>query len=461
MADTFENFNRQVEKTQQYPMLTKQALADKFRRVDTLLRTGTRTLLESTHFVEDNLCYRLAEIAIGSIKAKIYRGRYVKSRRTMGQGVTVGSENSKILGTGFDLFKLSRTSRDLAVPLTLRVLRTLRLQNINYQQIMMSFNVLTVDYRDVCEKLAVQQQQLNQAERTGQDDLVSRMQAISHLIDQKKVIESRVGCPDPNMLYGAVALLNRYCAEIDKIQNEIMDAYYRSIPKVVREYAKSDLDALDMYQVGCIGLLHAVAAYDHRSNTGFARFARLWIRQRIRGFLKESGGPLVRLSSHIWEGYRKFLRAERAMQEAAPGTQILRVDVAKSMGWSIEKVDDMIEKVGACQMVNLDDDTSTDPDEFVEREATIVDSQEEDIELLAAQQEQVRSIVQHLTVEDRRLICLRYGVVELIENNQLDVQEVLSEIFRQTACKTLLHQYMAARIDTVDVQPIEQEDPQE
>ena len=133
MTDKFENFNRQAEKTQHYPMLASQDLEDRFRRVDSLLREGTRVLLEATHFVEDNLCYRLAEIAIGSIKAKIYRGRYVKSRRTMGQGVMVGSENSKILGTGFDLFKLSRTSRDLAVPLVLRVLRTLRLQNINYR----------------------------------------------------------------------------------------------------------------------------------------------------------------------------------------------------------------------------------------------------------------------------------------------------------------------------------------
>lgn len=454
MADKFESFNRQAERTQQYPLLAGQDLEDLFRRVDTLLRAGTRVLLESTHFVEDNLCYRLAEIAIGSIKAKIYRGRYVKSRRTAGQGVMVGSENSKILGVGFDLFKLSRTTRDLAVPLVLRVLRTLRLQNINYQQILMSFNVLTVDYRDTCEQLAVQQQQLKSAEERGETDLIERLQRISSLIDKKQVIESRAGCVNPNTLYGAVALVHRYCAAIDVIQSEIMDAYYRSIPKVVREYAKSDLDALDLYQVGSIGLLHAVSAYDYRSNTGFARFARLWVRQRIRMFLKESGGPLVKLPIPIWEGYQKFLRFEKALVEANPGENVLRVDVADALGWTIEKVDDIIEKVGMCQMVNLDDDTSVDPDEFVEREATIVDSQEEDAVLLAAQQEQVGSIVQNLSPDDRRLICLRFGCVELIENDQLDVQEVLNEIFRQLACKTILHQFMAERIDTVESRPV-------
>ena len=201
--------------------------------------------------------------------------------------------------------------------------------------------------------------------------------------------------------------------------------------------------------------MHAVSAYDFRSRAGFARFARTWIRQRIQSFMKQSGGPLVRLSPHIWEGYQKFLRVEKEMKAQHPGEQILRADVAARMGCSAEKIDDTIEKIGMCQVVSLDDDTSTDPDEFIEREASIVDTQEEDVELLASQQEQVNNIVQNLSTEDRRLICLRFGCVELIDNDHLDVKEVLEEIFRQLACKTLVHQYMAGRIDTVRSVPIE------
>ena len=84
MADKFESFNRQAEQLQQYPMLAGQVLDDKFRQVDRLLDKGVRVLLETTHFVEDNLCYRLAEIVIGSIKAKIYRGLYVRERHGAG-----------------------------------------------------------------------------------------------------------------------------------------------------------------------------------------------------------------------------------------------------------------------------------------------------------------------------------------------------------------------------------------
>lgn len=459
MADQFESFNRQAESLQKYPMLASQDLRERFRRMDTLLKLGTRALLETTHFTEDNLCYRLAEIAIGSIKTKIYRGRYVKSKRGAGQGVVVGSENSKILSAGFDLFKLSRTSRDLAAPLILRVLRSLRLQNINYEHILQAFFVLTSDYRDICENLALQQQQLRVAEEQGDQDLVLRMQSISDLIDRKSTIESRAGCVDPNTLYGTVALVQRYVLQVNRIKNEIVEAYMRSIPKVVREFAKSDLDALDMLQAGSVGLMHAVSAYDFRSRAGFARFARTWIRQRIQGFMKESGGPLVRLSPHIWEGYQKFLRAEKELKSQRPGEHVTRADIAEHMGWSTAKIDDTIEKISMCQIVSLDDDASTDPDEFVEREATIVDTQEEDAELWAQQKEQVGHIVQNLNAEDRRLICLRFGCIELVENDRLDVEEVLEEIFRQLACKTLVHQYMAGRIDTVRSVPIE--DPQE
>jgi len=459
VADQFKNFNRRAELVQQYPMLASQDLQDRFRSVDVLLRWGIRALLETTHFTEDNLCYRLAEIAIGSIKTKIYRGRFVKSKRGAGQGVVVGAENSKILNGGFDLFKLSRTSRDLAIPLVLRVLRSLRLQNINYEQILRAFFVLTSDYRDTCEQLALQQQQLRAAEERGDQDLVLRMQAISNLIDHKKTIESRVGCVDANALYGTVALVHRYVLQVKHIQTEIVEAFMRSIPKVVREYAKSDLDALDIFQAGCFGLMHAVSVYDFRSRASFVRISRTWIRQRIQSFMKESGGPLVRLSPHIWEGYRKFRKAEGELEAKYPGRHITRADVAKHMGWSVEKIDDTIEKIGMCQSVSLDDNTSVDPDEFIEREATLVDTQEEDAELLAQQQEQVGHIVQNLSAEDRRLICLRFGCVELIENDRLDVEEVLEEIFRQLACKTLVHQYMAGRIDNIHSVPIE--DPQE
>lgn len=458
MADKFESFNRQAEALQQYPMLQGHELENRFRRIDQLLDKGIRALLETTHFVEDNLCFRLAEIVANRTKAKMYRGRYLKDRQSAGLGITIGAGHHKILSTGFDLFKLSRTSREIAVPLVQRILRSLRLQNIIYEHILRAFAVLTTEYRHICEDLALQQQYLKSAEERGDTDLIERMQLISSRIDQKELIERRVGCMDANMMYGTVALVHHYIVRIDRIQDEIVKAYMRSIPKIVREFARSDLDALDIFQVGCFGLMHAVKVYEYRNRAGFARISRYWIRQRIQAFLKESGGPAVRLPPNVWEDYQKYTRAEAALKAKRPGEQILRADIALELGWSVEKTEGIIEKLAMCQTISLDDDTASDADEFIEREATISDTRDEDAELLQQQQEQVGNIVQNLAAEDRRLICLRFGCIEMIENDRLDANEVFEEIYRQLACKALAQQYMAERIDMVQSMPLDEPD---
>jgi len=56
------------------------------------------------------------------------------------------------------------------------------------------------------------------------------------------------------------------------------------------------------------------------------------------------------------------------------------------------------------------------------------------------------------------LICLRYGLVDHMDNEQIDPKEVYDELIRQLSCKTLVHEYLAGRIDTVQSLPIDQED---
>lgn len=461
LADQFESFNRLAESLQQYSLITSPELDSSFREIDMLLRYGIRTLLAATHFVEDTLCHRLAEIAIGSIKTKVYRGKFDKSSRGVGRGVMLGAENAKILGVGFDLFKLSRASRALAPPYVLRVMRSLRLQNIIYEQTLRAFADVTSQYRHTCENLASAQQRLKQAEEDGADDLIQQMQYISDLIDTKEKIESRAGCVDPNILYGSVAQATRYTRQITLIQEKIVKAYLRSIPRIVREFAQSDLDALDMFQAGSFGLMHAISAYDFRSRAGFARFSRTWIRQRIRGYLKESGGPLIQLSPNVWESSQEIRRARRRLKEAAGGGEPTREEIANKLGWTVQKVEWVLEKVALCRVSSLDDTVCVDDndDEAAEQESYVVaDVLAADNELLIQHQEQVETIIENLSPADRRLICLRFGCVEFIENADLDGAEVINELFRQLACKTLVHQYAAGRIDKVQSVPLEETD---
>jgi len=459
MPDQFESFNLQAKTVQQYPLLEQSDLEDRFRQIDYLLRLGVRAVLQTTHFIEDNLCYRLAEIAAGRLKSKIYRGRFVRSRRQAGQGVVVGAQNQKILGIGFDLFKLSRTQREVAVPLVARVLRSLRLQNLTYEQILRAFLTTTKQYCALCEELTARQQELVKAERDGATDLIERMQHISQLIDDKQKLESRVGCADVNSLYGTVALLQHYVTAIDRIQNEVVRAYLRAIPRIVREYAISDLDALDLFQAGSFGLMHAVKIYDYRAQAGFIRVARQWIRERIGKAHEASSGPIIQISSVVYKNARKVKNARKQLEQKNPERDATTEEIAELLGWTPERVRQIESDIDLAQIISLDDEQTVEM-ECTARVDTIPDEREQEAELLDQHRQHVGDLVQYLAPEDRRLICLHYGCIDMIQNDAIDPEQRLEEMFRQLACKTLLHEYMAGQLSSLyrPIEPTNQED---
>lgn len=448
--DQFESFNRVAKELQNYPQLAGDDLAACFQDIDHLLQQGVRLLLANTHFVEDTVCFYLSGIASGSLKTKLYRGRFVKKRQQVGQGVEVGAENSRIFAVGFDLFKLSRVTRDVAKPLVLRVLRSLRLQNLTYEHILRAFAYETKNYLSICVDLALAQQRLREMGEDEEAHIVQQVQYISDLRDQRAAIESKVGCVDPQLLYGTVAQAHALISRIDRVQTKIVEAYLKSIPRVVREYAQSDLDAHDLLQAGSFGLLHAVRVYDYRSRAGFARFARTWIRQRIRGHLRESGGPGIRLAPSVWEAYQEILRTELALKSKHPGVEPTREEVAARLGWDLSKVEETLRRVTFCRVGSLDAPAETaEGGEVLEREETIAEVYDEDTETEADILGQLEQIIDHLTPENRRLICFKYGCLDLINNDDLDLFQAFDENLRQLACKILLHRQMAGRIDSV------------
>lgn len=460
MTDKFENFNRHVASLQSYRMIRKHELRELFQHIHYLLQKGIRSLLETTHFVEDNICYRLAEVAAGSIKKKIYLGRFTSDKKKVGEGISIGAENGRLLGIGFDLFKLSRVNREIAPPLVMRVLRSMRLQNMNYEHILKAFIHVTKDYQQICADIVNTEEQLRELEKTGTDtQLIPTMQRISSLLDQKQAIESRAGAADPNYLYGTINIVSGYVRAIEKIQEDILASYQRSIPKIVRESAQSDLDAEDLLQVGRFGLLHAISAYDYRMSTSFARFSKYWIRQRIQGYRKESGGPQVAIAPMTWDNYRKIRKAESELH-AQDNFEPTREEIAKHLGWDTEKVDKTMEEIATCQLANIDDDVYFD-NERVEREATIADTQEEEWRQAEQNAEQLQDVMQNLGDEDRRLICLKYGLTDHVQNDRIDSKEAFNELIRQLSCKTLLHRHLADKLETIQSLPVTNQEEDE
>lgn len=450
----FSNFNRLAKEAKAMATLRPAELRDIFEEIHAYILEGIGLLLRTTTFVEDNLCYQLARIASSSIASrKLYRGRWVKGKASIGEGVEVGSENARILGIGFDLFKLSRLSREVAVPLTQKTLRSLRLSPAQFEQILLAFSAETDLYCDTLDRLAAERLALQRMEAHLPQDshrdpaLVKQMQVVSRLIDRHEQIEASVGCAAPFYMYGVVAAVKGIVRKIKRRQERIVRSYLRLVPATVKRWAISDLNAEDMFQAGSIGLAHAVSEYDYRGRTSFPRYARNWIRQRIQSAYKGSLGPMIRISGSRWKLYRRIQVAERKLQEKNPGEVIGLDDIAAALNIAVEQVDETIAKIRMAQALSLEEELGHDESGVpMTRANTIPDEAIEDQKVRQEQQEHLLKLIQDIDLEQRRLVCLRYGFVDGVDNS-IDAAEGLAEQLRQLACKTIQCRYLAARIN--------------
>jgi RNA polymerase sigma factor (sigma-70 family) len=444
-TDPFADFNRLAREVMSYPAMPYDVLQATFVEISTLLDQAVDYLLRVTTFVEDHLCYHLAEIMMSNIKTKkLYRGRWNKCREGVGEGIEIGAENIRVLGQCFDVFKLSRIQRDVAYLPVKRVIRSIRLNNQVYEQIIASFCAATPRYCRIVEDLA----RLTTRLPDPGHDTVEHFQQVSDLIDQKEMIENMVGAVDPNRLYGVVALVHELHDRLQVIKANIVKAHLRLILKIVRSSTYNDADAIEAFQAGSMGLMHAVSVYDHRGRTSFSTFARQWVRQRVTISRRSSTGPLIRIPFAIWEQYSIIQAEERRLHQQYP-EGIPDNMVASRLGLSPEVVRQVVDAVKSSYVTSLDEDLRMADDYMESRVASVPDQQILDQLELDDIREDLFQIVQHLTAEQRKILCLRFGFLEGIENN-IDPRERLRELYRQMAGKTIV---VAVRQDNEPLPP--------
>lgn len=454
----WDTFNELAERTLQEDPLSKADLTKIFLRIEQLIFVGVNHLLYTTTFTEDNLCYLLAEIASGIIKSrKVYKGRRIRKRVSLTDGVEMGSENKRIFGIGFDLFKLSRLPREEAVPLTKRVIRSLRISTSHYENILLTFVKEGESYCRAADDLARCNLRLmdlrRQNERRPTKKRTAQLEQLSirasQLMDKIDTIELNVGCVEPNFLYGTVREVEAIVRQVRRLQEKVLRAYSRLVLAPVRSRAQSEMEAFDLFQSGSLGLTRAISLYDVRSGTSFPTFATWWMRQKIFGYIKRSG-PLIKLPGSVCEKFQQITAAERHFESDPDLRETYTVaDIAQRCGCSVKSVELVRKKVHGTKVVPLESmvysgEEGTEGESAADR-ALLDESHEEEEQELAVQ-EFVESVLDHIDNDLRSLVCLRFGVIDSVKTD-LQPREALREVLRQTACKAVLQQSMVATAD--------------
>jgi len=207
------------------------------------------------------------------------------------------------------------------------------------------------------------------------------------------------------------------------------------ICKLASIYTIESLEYDDLYQEGVLGIIKAINNYDPNSCCKFSTYAVWWIRQvmvryiqnhrdtiRIPTYLNES---LCKINS-INEYYKKKYNREATIEEIAK---------------ELKKPKEYIEKVlaGRYTISSLNEDAGDDR-ELGELIPSTLDTEKEALNNIKSQEIKKFIMNSNLTERERKIIFLRFGILDGIERTLEEIGKIYSlsrERVRQIESKAL------------------------
>ena len=165
---------------------------------------------------------------------------------------------------------------------------------------------------------------------------------------------------------------------------------------VARRYFGRGVDSDDLYQLGCLGFLKAIAGYDESYGTQFSTYAVPKISGEIRRFLRDDGS--VKVSRSLKER-AAIIRAARQTLEQRLGREPYLSELAAETGLAPEDI--AVAETAAAPAESLQRETGEDG--FTLEQALGEDEAERILERVS-----LREAVAALPERERQVIALRY-----------------------------------------------------